>query len=400
MHGVRHAPGLKAEFGSEDVTFDFSRDLSGRDGLAAPVGKSFARGLVVGKFCPLHRGHMHLIDAAVAACGEVLVISYTKPEFPGCPPEARERWLAELYPGVRRLVVDDAALAAACARLGLPARSLPPNDADAAVHREFTAWLCRSVCGVAVDAVFTSEDYGDGFALALSAWFSGHGAGPARVRHVCVDRARLAVPVSGTRVREDVHGQRAYLHPAVYADFVDRVCVFGGESSGKTSLAQALARRLGTVWAPEVGRELWEAKGGKLAFEDMWAIAAGQAAREDTLARVARRWLVCDGGALTTVFYSLDGFGKVDERVLGLARRPCAAVFVCAPDFPFVQDGTRRDAAFRARQHRWYCETLERAGVRYHVLEGPLEARLASACSILAAGAHSRGRPPDTGVKS
>ena len=33
-------------------------------------------GLVVGKFCPLHRGHMHLIESAIAACDAVLVIGY------------------------------------------------------------------------------------------------------------------------------------------------------------------------------------------------------------------------------------------------------------------------------------------------------------------------------------
>ena len=33
-----------------------------------PMDKRFARGLVVGKFAPLHRGHMHLIQSAIDAC--------------------------------------------------------------------------------------------------------------------------------------------------------------------------------------------------------------------------------------------------------------------------------------------------------------------------------------------
>jgi len=340
---------------------------------------AFRRGLVVGKFCPLHLGHVHLIRHAIAACAEVLVISYTNPGFDGCGRAEREGWLAAVFPGVRALVVDDAWLADACARRGLAPRRLPHNDADAETQRAFTAWLCLAVCGVTVDAVFTSEDYGDGFARSLTRHFGG----AAPVRHVCVDQARSVVPVSGTRVRADVHGQRAFLPPAVYASFVRRACLLGGESSGKTTLAAALAARLGTAWVPELGRELWEARGGTLDYADMLRIAAGQAAREALLARDAVRWLLCDSSALTTVFYSLDGYGRVDPEVRRLARRPYDCTFVCAPDFPFVQDGTRRDAAFRARQYRWYRAVLDARGVPYTVLEGPVERRVEAACAVL-----------------
>ena len=350
--------------------------------------RRYRRGLVVGKFSPLHRGHMHLIEAALAACHEVLVISYTKPEFARCDRAARQAWLDELFPQVRSLMLDDAGLEQLCTQRGLPLRRVPHNDEDAEVHRAFTAWLCRDVCGTTVDAVFTSEDYGDGFAAVLSRWF------PPVVDHVCVDRLRVAVPVSGTRVRADPHGEAAFLHPAVRAHFIDRVCLLGGESSGKTTLAAALADRLATVWAPEVGRERWEEQGGRLGYDDMLAIGRGQVAREDLLARSARRWLVCDGSALTSLFYSLDGYGQADPALHALARRRYALTFVCAPDFPFVQDGTRRDAAFRARQHDWYLEMLARRGMPYTLLAGGPAERLERACAILAA----RDGEPATGT--
>ncbi|MGZ5198835.1 MAG: AAA family ATPase [Telluria sp.] len=345
--------------------------------------KRYRHGLVVGKFCPLHRGHMQLIQNAIDACADVLVISYTKPEFPGADRATRETWLREVYPGVRSFVVDDVSLSHLCASRGLPPRKLPHNDEDAAVHREFTAWLCGSICETTVDAVFTSEDYGDGFALALSAYFSARFPDVPPVRHVCVDRQRVAVPISGTRIRDDVHLHREFLHPAVYASFVERICLLGGESSGKTTLARVLAERLNTVWAPEVGRELWEERQGGLTYEDMRLIAEGQVARENVLSREARRWLVCDGSALTTEFYSLDGFGRVDPVVRNLAQREYAAHFVCAPDFPFVQDGTRRDAEFRERQHQWYCSVLESRGIPYALLEGPLTQRIDTVCTVL-----------------
>jgi HTH-type transcriptional regulator, transcriptional repressor of NAD biosynthesis genes len=131
------------------------------DGLFASRTR-YRRGMVVGKFCPLHLGHMHLIQTALDACDEVRVMSYTKPEFKGLGRTRREAWLRELYPGVRSLVIDDASLGDLCASRGLPRHTLPHNDEDAAVHREFTAWLCEAICETTVDAVFTSEDYGDG----------------------------------------------------------------------------------------------------------------------------------------------------------------------------------------------------------------------------------------------
>ena len=95
----------------------------------------------------------------------------------------------------------------------------------------------------------------------------------------------------------------------------------------------------------------------------MRVIAESQIELENQLAQEARRWLVCDGSALATVFYSEIDYGRVDPIVHALAQREYAITFVCVPDFPFVQDGTRRDAAFRLGQHEWYLATLDRAGL-------------------------------------
>lgn len=354
--------------------------------------KPYRRGLVVGKFCPLHLGHMHLIRTALDACDEVMVVSYTKPEFARCGPAAREAWLAALFPQARRLVIDDALLLEACRRRGIaPLMPVPDNAAADAIHREFTAWLCWALAGFVVDAVFTSESYGDGLAEALTGYFSRQTGRNAGVKHVSVDPGRIAVPVSGTRVRADPHAWRDFLDPLVYADFVDRICILGGESSGKTTLVEGLAAALDTVSVPEFGRLHWEARGGVLDYQDMRLIAEAQVGLEAALAPQARRWLVCDGSALTSAFYSMDGFGKIDPQLEALAKRPYAVTFVCAPDLPFVQDGTRRDEAFRARQHAWYLDALDREGVEYAVLAGTVERRVDAALGLLARRAPPHG---------
>lgn len=348
------------------------------------MSRRYGRGLVVGKFAPLHRGHELVIRRALADCDEVLVLSYSKPELPGCPPAARARWLEALFPETRRLVLTDDLLRTWASG----AAEVPANDAPDEEHRRFVARVCREHFRCTVDAVFTSEDYGEGFARTLSASFQEADAGAAPVAHVLVDRRREEVPVSGTVIRADVHGHRAWLSPAVYASFVERVCILGGESTGKTVLAAELARACDSAWVPEYGRTLWEEKFGALTLADMREIGERQVAMEAEAAACAKRWLFCDTSPLTTLFYSGVLFGSADPVLEELARRTYAFTIVCAPDIPFVQDGTRRDPAFRDRQHAWYLAELSRTGTPFAVVGGSVAARVAQVRALL------ESRPP------
>lgn len=341
----------------------------------------FNHGLVVGKFSPLHRGHEHLIRRALDECGAVTVISYSLPEYPGHEAARRESWIRALFPQVRRLVLDPARLATLPVATS-PALTMPANDAPDDEHRDFVALLCRELLGVDVDAVFTSERYGDGFAARLT-WRL-RGEMPVRpIQHVMVDEARSEVPISATAIRADVHAHRRWLSPAVYASFVRRVCLLGGESSGKTVLAESLASALGTSHVAEFGRELWERKRGQLVYDDMLMIAERQVSDEEDAAGRANRILICDTSPLTTLFYSQVLFDRADPALEALANRVYDACVLCAPDFPFVQDGTRADAAFRERGHQWYVDQLSRRGIRYLVAEGPLHARVERLAAVL-----------------
>ena len=340
---------------------------------------TYQRGLVVGKFCPLHLGHELLIQRATDACEELLVVSYTRPEFPGLEPARREGWLRERFAQAQVVVLDDARLAALCAARGVSARALPHNDDDGDAHRHFMGWLCWTVLDLPVDAVFSSEDYGPGFAQLLQQHYA-QGA----VAHVSVDQARSLVPVSGTQVRQDPHAHGALLSPLVRASFVRRACVLGGESSGKTTLAQALARHFETGWVAEYGRELWESQDGVLRYDDLLKIGREQLRREAAAAGHARRWLFCDTSPLTTYFYCVEMFGRAEAALLELAGHAYDLVVLCAPDFPFIQDGTRRDDSFRLRQHAWYEAELARRGIPFISVSGTVADRVGQVAQVLA----------------
>ncbi len=73
-----------------------------------------------------------------------------------------------------------------------------------------------------------------------------------------------------------------------------RIVVFGTESTGKTTLAQALAAHFREPWSPEFVREFWDLKAGKISGADLGTIALGQMANEDRAAARARRAVFLD----------------------------------------------------------------------------------------------------------
>ena len=147
--------------------------------------KPFATGLVVGKFAPLHCGHEKLINTALAQCEELFIISYSVPEMPDCEPEKRLTWLQVRFPQATFLVLTPELVA----RYNLPA--IPHNNADADIHRHYVATLCLQILRCRPHAVFTAEDYGDGFANVLARRF----AQP-------VEHVRMARPVGDEALRE------------------------------------------------------------------------------------------------------------------------------------------------------------------------------------------------------
>lgn len=337
------------------------------------MSKPYGTGLIVGKFSPLHKGHLHLFATAASLCDEVIVISYSSPELPGCDAKRREGWLKGCFPDATILVVTQDAL-----ERRLPGRHvpIPANDAPDFDHREFVALLCEDILERRIDAVFTSENYGDGFAAHLTKRLRTMDGSSKPVRHVMVDRQRQAVPISATQLRANPWRHWEFLPEAVARTLTRRITFIGGESSGKTTLAACMAEELATQWVPEYGRELWEAKQGALEYEDFVQIAREQIRREDSALPSGRGFLFCDTSPLTTLFYCLDIFGKAEPELMRAAQRGYALVVLCAPDFAFVQDGTRRDEAFRQRQHAWYQAQLAERGVPYVIARGSLPERI------------------------
>ncbi|MFO0291802.1 MAG: AAA family ATPase [Rhodospirillales bacterium] len=349
------------------------------------MSQRFRHGLVVGKFSPLHRGHEFLIGRARSACDDLTVLSWSKPELPRCSAAVRRAWLKCVFPGLRTLAMDDAEIARLCRIRGVEPRPLPPNDASDDTHRAFCAWLCMRVLHVRPDAVFTSEPYGDGFAAHLSLAFRQDDPTHPGVTHCPVDPARAIVPVSGTKVREAPERWRRWVDPFVYADLVHRIAFLGGESSGKTTLANALAETLRGLVVPEYGRRYWEQTRQDLDLPALEHVGRTQLEHEIEAAGAMPPYLLCDTSPLSTLVYALLDHGRPSRGLVALARRRYDHVVVCSPDIPFVQDGTRRDASWRHAQHELTLTLLRRYDSPFLEVTGSVEDRMGQVLRVLQA---------------
>lgn len=320
--------------------------------------REFRHGLIIGKFAPLHKGHMLLLDRALAQCQRVSVWVYSRPDFPTMPSPLRRNWLRELYPA--RLFPQ--------LELLPDAPNPPLNDEPDATHHAYV----RSVLegwSIHPDAVFTSEAYGDALAAELGA------------AHVCVDAARQIVPISGTQLRADVHAYREFLDPLVYAHFVQRVVILGAESTGKSTLTRALGEACGTGWVREYGRDVYERENGLLTPEHFLEIALGHRALEDEAARAARtdRWVFCDTNATTTLMWSylLTGTALPELHALADAcKTRYAHTFLCDTDLPHEQDGWRANTEVRSVQQAFIKQDLGTRGVPYEIVRGSVPERV------------------------
>jgi NadR type nicotinamide-nucleotide adenylyltransferase len=329
---------------------------------AQPRGEPRARtGLIIGKFLPPHLGHLHLIDRARAEVETltVLVCSLASEPIAGA---TRHAWVRDLRPDVHVLHHTD------------------ENPQEPEQHPRFWEIWTESIRRLVPDGpalVFTSESYGDELARRLGA------------RHVCVDPARALVPVSGRAIRESPLLHWAFLPPPVRAHYAARVAIVGTESTGKTTLAAALARRWRTEWVPEFARAYLEERGPVTqpdgsteicTLADIEPIARGHIAAEDRLAPWANRVLFSDTDLSVTEIWSREYFGSCPEWVSRASREPrYALTLLTGTDIPYEADWQRDRPHMREEMHARFRAALEERGRRYVEVRGSPEARLARA---------------------
>lgn len=179
-----------------------------------------------------------------------------------------------------------------------------------------------------------------------------------------------------------------------------RVCLFGPESTGKTTLASALGRHYATPHVTEYVRGYLGVTGSAGNALDVPWIARGQRAAEIASAQQAGRVLVCDTNLATILLWSEVLFNDAPDWLRDAALRETYDLWLLTGlDTPFEPDPQRcfPNAADRARLMQACEGMLARLGVEPLRLTGPHEARMIAACAAIDRLLDGRSAPAHAG---
>lgn len=158
--------------------------------------------------------------------------------------------------------------------------------------------------------------------------------------------------------------------------------ITGPESSGKTTLAQDLARHFGTLWVPEYAREYLTRLDRPYTQNDLLIIARGQLALEDKLAQQADSYLFCDTSLEVIAIWSMVKYGVIDPLIdHWIAERHYTGYLLCQPDLPWEPDPLREapDEAARIQLYSRYRQWLETHNLPWEAIYGQGDDRLQKA---------------------
>jgi NadR type nicotinamide-nucleotide adenylyltransferase len=161
-----------------------------------------------------------------------------------------------------------------------------------------------------------------------------------------------------------------------------KICLFGPESSGKSTLSQKLSQHYKAPLVPEYARaylqNLWDTKGFVCRPKDLLPIAKGQMQLENKAVRLGDKLIICDTDLLSTKVYSQAYYQNwcptlLEEYALKNTYDLYLLTYI---DTPWDKDDLRDKPQQREEMFTHFKNALERYGRPYLLLQGSLEERM------------------------
>ena len=321
-------------------------------------------GLVLGKFYPLHKGHLGLVRFAASQC-DVLFVLLCASDKEIIAGEIRLNWLNETF--------TDKNYGKAKIKpvlFNYSESELPNTSVSSRSVAKIWASKIKKLFNK-IDVVFTSEKYGDYLAEFLSC------------KHISFDNVREQFPISASDIRKNPFKYWDYIAQAARPYFVKKVAILGTESTGKSILTQKLAAHFKTTFVSEAGREVVP-ETEKCTITNLYEIAELHAQRIIEKLKYADKILFIDTDINITRSYAQFLFNhelKVEPWVLE-ANHADIYLYLEA-DAPFIQDGTRLNVLKRNRLDKLHKIMLEKSNVKFESIVGDWQERFVKAIELI-----------------
>lgn len=314
--------------------------------------KQHLTGFVLGKFCPLHKGHQYLIDTARRQVERLYVVVDNIMDDVIAVSQ-RMRWMRQEYPDAIVLTQPS---------------PLPQDPSETPLFWDIWREALLALLPERMDVVYASEPYGERLARELQAAF------------VMVDAARQHVPISATVLRNSLLSHWDYLSDAAKRDLVTTVCVFGPESTGKSTLTRQLADRYHAPYVAEYAESVIRARNGDIRFEDMELIVRGHHERIGQALSALPPLLFVDTDAITSKLWSDELFGRRSPVIEQVIRQQHFTHYLLLDvDLPWVDDVHRYRPSERKAFFDRCLHELTVRGKSYDIIRGQGDERIRQA---------------------
>ncbi|MDD3077615.1 MAG: ATP-binding protein [Paludibacter sp.] len=164
-----------------------------------------------------------------------------------------------------------------------------------------------------------------------------------------------------------------------------KIAILGPESTGKSELAEKLAKFYDVPWVPEYARRYVEKLKREYTFEDVCEIARVQIMEEDRFAgHLGPEFVFFDTDLIITKVWFEYCYHKIPDFVQQrLDESYFDAYLLCYPDLPWMPDPVRENGDKRMFFFDWYKKEIENTRKPYFVISGINEQRLNNAISAL-----------------
>ena len=296
----------------------------------------YKSGVVIGKFMPLHKGHLHMLEFAKNSCQKLtILVDHLVGET--IPVEKRVEILKESFPDANITIKP-------------MSKHMPQDPSEHSLFWNIWEEEIASQTPDDLDVIVGAMDYIKDLSKLLMIDF------------LMIDKQRDFVPISATQIRENPLENWSFLAPASKQLFLKKVVVVGGESTGKTTLTKALAEQYGTVWVPEYARTAIE-EDEKCDLSTFRKIINGQSALLKSMQSHCQNGLLfCDTDLMATEVWLKkmypDVHTEMNQELYRLILEQRADLYVLTSnDIEWEKDNVRFYPENKDRQ--WFMDAFE-----------------------------------------